>query len=368
MVSPVTITKIFNGDTAAANYVNAAALDTQLANLASTVNSEITERQRTVRDGSGLAAQVVTYASLHPQVSALLVAGGVIPKQAVSTIGLSNSGITGLLTIDGYTLLANDRILLTAQTNTLENGIWVAAAGAWTRPTDAANGAVLAIYTQVGIINGTSYPGALFTLSAAATVGTTAQTWYLFSLSVNPTAYVTVASPQTVTGAKTFSAATVVGTIGTTFTGNVIAGVQSGAVAASGQVGETIEHKVSSYIVANGTGVYTQLATITLAPGDWLMSAVANEEFANVAGTTPTVGQPLEAVISTTTASNAGATRGYDWIKSVHYSATADAACLVIPSKRINISVTTTYYLNVLATYTAGTPQWRGSLSATRIR
>ena len=315
MVSPVTITFTFNGDTAAAQYVNAAQLDTQLANLASTVNAEILERQRTVRDGSGLAAQVVTYASLHPQVTGLLAAGGVIPKQAVSTIGLSNSAITGLLTIDGYTLLANDRVLLTAQTNTLENGIWVAAAGAWTRPTDAANGAVLAIYTQVGIINGTSYPGALFILSATATVGTTAQTWFLFS------------APSTA---------------------------------------QIIESTVSTATNAAATGTYLALASITLPAGSWTISAIANGEPGTAAVTT--VGGALEALIGTTTASSVGATRGYDWAKSSHELASGDCEVLTIPSKRVSIVVSTTYYLNVLATYTAGTPQWRGSLSAARIR
>ena len=181
MVSPVTITKTFNGDTAAANYVNAAALDTQLTNLASTVNAEIAERQRTVRDGSGLAPQAVTYASLHPQVTSLLVAGGVIPKQAAATVGLSNTALAGLLVVDSYTLVANDRVLLTAQMNSVENGLWVAAAGAWTRPTDSAAGSSLAIYTQVGVTRGASYPGSLFILAAASTVGSTAQTWYLFS-------------------------------------------------------------------------------------------------------------------------------------------------------------------------------------------
>ena len=315
MVSPITITFTFNGDTAAAQYVNAAQLDTQLANLASTVNAEILERQRTVRDGSGLAAQVVTYASLHPQVTGLLAAGGVIPKQAAAVVGLSNIVLTGLQVIDGYTLLANDRVLLTAQTNAAENGLWVAAAGAWTRPTDAAVGAVLSIYTQVGILYGQTFPGALFILSAAATVGTTAQTWFLFS------------APSTA---------------------------------------QIIESTVSTATNAAATGTYLALASITLPAGSWTISAIANGEPGTAAVTT--VGGALEALIGSTTASSAGATRGYDWAKSSHELASGDCEVLTIPSKRVSIVVSTTYYLNVLATYTAGTPQWRGSLSAARIR
>jgi hypothetical protein len=182
MVSPVTITNTFNGDISAANYVNAAALDTQLTNLASTINSEIAERQRTVRDGSGLASQVVRFPSLHPEVTALLTSGGLIPKQAVAAVAISNVGsLSGLQVIDSYTLLANDRVLLVGQSNPINNGLWVAAAGAWTRPSDSANNAVLSIYTFVTVIYGTIQTGSSWYLTAAATVSVAAQSWVIYS-------------------------------------------------------------------------------------------------------------------------------------------------------------------------------------------
>jgi Pectate lyase superfamily protein len=182
MVSPVSITHIFNGDTAAADLVAASQLDTALGNLASTINSEIAERQRTVRDGSGLAPQVVRFPSLHPEITALLTAGGLIPLQSASVCGLTNqAALSGLLTIDGYTLIAADRILLTGQTNPLQNGLWVAAAGAWTRPADSVTGASLAIYSEVNILNGTSQSGSTWILKAAATVDSSAQVWVQFS-------------------------------------------------------------------------------------------------------------------------------------------------------------------------------------------
>jgi hypothetical protein len=182
MVSPVTITNTFNGDISAANYVNAAALDTQLTNLASTINSEIAERQRTVRDGSGLASQVVRFPSLHPEVTALLTSGGLVPKQAVAAVAISNVGsLSGLQVIDSYTLLANDRVLLVGQSNPINNGLWVAAAGAWTRPSDSANNAVLSIYTFVTVIYGTIQAGSAWYLTAAATVSVAAQSWVIYS-------------------------------------------------------------------------------------------------------------------------------------------------------------------------------------------
>ena len=182
MVSPVTITNTFNGDISAANYVNAAALDTQLTNLATTINSEIAERQRTVRDGFGLASQVVRFPSLHPEVTAAITAGGLIPKQATAVVSTANVGsLSGLLTIDGYTLLANDRVLLVGQASAINNGLWVAAAGAWTRPSDSANAAVLPIYSFVTVIYGTSQAGSAWYLSAASTVNLTAQNWLIYS-------------------------------------------------------------------------------------------------------------------------------------------------------------------------------------------
>jgi hypothetical protein len=51
-------------------------------------------------------------------------------------VAVSNSALTGLLTIDGVTLVDGDRILLTAQTTPAQGGPWVAHAGAWTRPLD----------------------------------------------------------------------------------------------------------------------------------------------------------------------------------------------------------------------------------------
>ena len=46
--------------------------------------------------------------------------------------------LVGLLTIDGVTLAAGDRVLVKNQTTATQNGIWVAAAGGWTRSADMA--------------------------------------------------------------------------------------------------------------------------------------------------------------------------------------------------------------------------------------
>jgi len=60
-------------------------------------------------------------------------------KDACILAVLENVDITigGLLTIQDTTLVAGDRVLLTAQTDRTENGLYVAAAGAWVRADDA---------------------------------------------------------------------------------------------------------------------------------------------------------------------------------------------------------------------------------------
>lgn len=156
------------------------------------------------------------------------------------------------------------------------------------------------------------------------------------------------------------------GTIGSTFAGNVIAGVQNATAAVSGQQGEIIESKISTATNAAATGTFLALTSITLTPGDWDIAGLAVEVVGT--GATTTAGGALEACIGTTTASSAGCTSGYDYVQQAHTLASNDANSLTIPAKRVNISSSTTYYLNVKQTYSAGTPQWRGSITARRAR
>lgn len=51
-------------------------------------------------------------------------------------VSVANRALTGLAAVDGVTPVAGDHVLLAGQTTASENGLWLAAAGAWTRPTD----------------------------------------------------------------------------------------------------------------------------------------------------------------------------------------------------------------------------------------
>jgi len=97
----------------------------------------------------------------------------------VACVAASNvSSLSGLNTYDGYTLTAGDQVLLIGQTTASQNGPWVAASGAWTRPTDFATGNSVKA-RSIQVIQGTTYGGSAFLLqtNSSITVDTTAQTW-----------------------------------------------------------------------------------------------------------------------------------------------------------------------------------------------
>lgn len=77
-------------------------------------------------------------------------------KTACVAATTANIVLSGLLVIDGVTLVVNDRVLVKNQTLPKDNGIYVAAAGAWTRATDADTAAKLesaAVAIKEGLTN-----------------------------------------------------------------------------------------------------------------------------------------------------------------------------------------------------------------------
>ncbi|TMR19414.1 hypothetical protein ETD86_19795 [Nonomuraea turkmeniaca] len=86
--------------------------------------------------------------------------------------------LTGLLTIDGITLLVGDRVLVKAQTDPVQNGLYTAAAGAWSRTADA-----LSPNTFVFVSKGSTLAKTGWTISTngAITPGTTPIAWAQFA-------------------------------------------------------------------------------------------------------------------------------------------------------------------------------------------
>tara|TARA_Y100000034_G_scaffold130321_1_gene188453 strand:+ start:21264 stop:22676 length:1413 start_codon:yes stop_codon:yes gene_type:complete len=61
-------------------------------------------------------------------------------KESVRVLSDSNVALSGTQTIDGVSTVAEDRVLLTGQTDPIENGIWLVKAAAWERPDDFLSG------------------------------------------------------------------------------------------------------------------------------------------------------------------------------------------------------------------------------------
>lgn len=166
---------------------------------------------------------------------------GLAWKDTVRLASTANVALTGLTAIDGITPTGTDRILLKNQTTASENGIWSAAAGAWTRTFDAdAGGEVLnaAVFVSEGTVNrDTAW---VCTTDMPITVGTTGLTWVQFS------------------GSGTYTAGA-----GLTLTGNVIdvvAGDTTLTVAPDSIVVNTAVIATQAYVNAAVTGVTKKYA------------------------------------------------------------------------------------------------------------
>jgi hypothetical protein len=110
---------------------------------------------------------------------------GLSPRGEVDAVADSNiSSLSGTITIDGVPLNIGDRVLLTAQSNPIENGIWVIQSGAWVRPSDFANGQdVSSAYVYTSAL-GSSYANSewiCISPKGSATVGTDSLTFILFA-------------------------------------------------------------------------------------------------------------------------------------------------------------------------------------------
>lgn len=91
----------------------------------------------------------------------------------------ANLTLSGLAAIDGVTPIVGDRVLAVYQSTATQNGIWVAASGAWTRATDADTAAKVARGTRVwsGIEGSTQKNKEWTQLKVVTTFASDAQEW-----------------------------------------------------------------------------------------------------------------------------------------------------------------------------------------------
>ena len=246
------------------------------------------------------------------------VAQGLDAKASCIAATTDNITLSGTQTVDGIVLVATDRVLVKNQALSRNNGIYLCAAGAWTRTSDADTWDELTsafTFIEQGTVNADC--GFVCTANAGGTLGTTSLYWSQFSgagsytastgLTLTGTAFsltapVTVAlggTNATSAGIAAFnniSGFTAAGSTGTT-SSNLVFSTSPTLISptlgtpASGTLTSCTGLPISTGVSGLGTGIATFLATPSSAN---LATAVTDEtgSGALVFATSPTLVTP----------------------------------------------------------------------------
>ena len=273
-------------------------------------------------------------------------AAGISWKQPVACATTANITLSGLQTIDTYTTLSGDRVIVKNQSTSANNGIYIASSGAWSRSTDAdtwnelvsaiafieygsqAGGAWFCTVTPSGTLGVTPVTWAQFTTSATYSAGTgLSLTGYTFSITNIGTAgtygsasavpvFVTNAQGQvtSVTNTSIAIANTQVSGLGTmstqnannvAITGGSINGTTIGASTASTVTGTTITANSSFSGPGTGlTGTATSLSIGGSAGSATTAGSVTNSVTFNNGGTGAASGTTFNGSVAQTISYN----------------------------------------------------------------
>lgn len=107
--------------------------------------------------------------------------GGVRIKSSVRAATTANITLSGTQTIDGVSVIADDRVLVKNQTSGAQNGVYLCKAGAWVRTTDLDTDAEMKTGVTVGVREGQRGQGSVWTLTTegAVVLNTTVLTFEL---------------------------------------------------------------------------------------------------------------------------------------------------------------------------------------------
>lgn len=212
------------------------------------------------------------------------VAVGLQPKTAARVATTANLGsLSGLLTIDGVTLIAGDRVLVKNQTLSQFNGVYVASSTTWLRATDLDTwneflGAY--IYVSAGTVNAGT--GWISTVSVGGT------------LDVTPIPFVQFSSTNS------YSAGTGLSLIGSTFSITAPVDVTLGGTGVTTLTGIPYGNGTSAFTTASGAQIAIAIGTnsvfrsINLAGGSAGQVAYQSGVNATSFTSTGTAGQILQ--------------------------------------------------------------------------
>lgn len=144
---------------------------------------------------------------------------------------------------------------------------------------------------------------------------------------------------------------------------SALTAVTSGAAAASGKIGEIITSSVASFTGTGvgATGAWGAVTSISLTAGAWMVSGVVGFGIGTADLTT--------GFFAGLSASATGAGIGdFDQSVNTYILSGSDNSQLTTPPLFVDISATTSYYLNSKFYYTAGAPEHKGKIQAIRIR
>ena len=297
------------------------------------------------------------------------VAQGLDAKASCRASTVANITLSGAQTIDGVAVIAGERVLVQNQSSAAANGIYVAAAGAWARSSDASTwDSLVAAYTFIesGTVNGNN--GYICTIAPGGTLGTTPVTWAQFSGAGQVIAGTGMSKTGNTLNVNTASASRIVvgaDEIDLATTGVAASTYQSVTVDTFGRVtGGTNPTTLAGYNISNAyttTQVDAALALKLNLTGGTMSGAIAMGASKITGMADPTVAQDA-------------ATKNY--IDTIFGSTTTAAASAATATTQAGIATTqagiattqagisTTQAGNAATTYTNFNNQYLGSLAS----
>lgn len=213
-------------------------------------------------------------------------------------------------------------------------------------------GGTVQVTKQLSLSSGTElqFAGASRNVNIAATEPASASRTYTIPDGGGNVSFVLTGGTQTISGTKTFD-------------GQLIGkGTATNDNASTGYIGEYVEALQSSLTNFPTSGQTGNNISISLTAGDWDISLII---YAVSNGAT--VDRVFTGVGTASGNSFTGVITGVNSTEVPPPNAVSSTGGGV-PSYRVSIASTTTYYLKVYSEYTVATPQYQGRISARRVR